>query len=187
MHQIQNIFFILCYSLSADIYLIQIIVGKLSILCWFRLLQSPPSFILDCAGYVKTGMWREKAPAPFTDISNCWSLFSISIQMSLLKWVAVISISNFHSLTLILVPSLAPRWYVTRLHNNFISPALQPTKVLKSKFYTLFWFQMIYIYTLSFLIFKAAESVSFRNYCIWIFFFYKKLHMAKLSTVKLIP
>ena len=29
--------------------------------------------------------------------------------------------------------------------------------------------------------FKAAESVSFRNYCMWIFLFYKKLHMTKLS------
>ena len=37
--------------------------------------------------------------------------------------------------------------------------------------------------------FKAAESVSFRNYCMWIFLFYKKkLDMAKLSVrVKLIP
>ena len=35
---------------------------------------------------------------------------------------------------------------------------------------------------------KAAESVSFRNYCMWIFLFYKKLHMTKLSlTVKLAP
>ena len=29
---------------------------------------------------------------------------------------------------------------------------------------------------------KAAESVSFRNYCMWIFHFYKKLHMSKLSS-----
>ena len=36
--------------------------------------------------------------------------------------------------------------------------------------------------------FKAAESVSFRNYCMWIFLFYKKLHMSKLSIkVELIP
>ena len=36
--------------------------------------------------------------------------------------------------------------------------------------------------------FKAAESVSFRNYCMWIFLFHKKLHMAKLSMrVKLKP
>ena len=35
---------------------------------------------------------------------------------------------------------------------------------------------------------KAAESVSFRNYCMWIFLFYKKLHMSKLSIkVELIP
>ena len=36
--------------------------------------------------------------------------------------------------------------------------------------------------------FKAAESVSFRNYCMWIFLFNKKLHMSKLSIkVELIP
>ena len=35
---------------------------------------------------------------------------------------------------------------------------------------------------------KAAESVSSHNYCMWIFLFDKKLHMAKLSMrVKLIP
>ena len=35
---------------------------------------------------------------------------------------------------------------------------------------------------------EAAESVSFRNNCMWIFLFDKKLHMTKLSiTVKLIP
>ena len=34
----------------------------------------------------------------------------------------------------------------------------------------------------------TAKSVSFRNYCMWIFLFYKKLHMTKLSIkVKLIP
>ena len=36
--------------------------------------------------------------------------------------------------------------------------------------------------------FKAAESVSLSNYCMWIFLCYKKLHMTKLSLrVKLIP
>ena len=35
---------------------------------------------------------------------------------------------------------------------------------------------------------KAATSVSFRNYCMWIFLFYKKLHMSKISIkVELIP
>ena len=35
---------------------------------------------------------------------------------------------------------------------------------------------------------KAAESVSFRNYCMWIFLFHKKLHMTKLPIkVELIP
>ena len=35
---------------------------------------------------------------------------------------------------------------------------------------------------------KAAESVSFRKYCMWIFSFYKKLHMTKLSMrVEFIP
>ena len=35
---------------------------------------------------------------------------------------------------------------------------------------------------------KAAESVSFRKYCMWILSFYKKLHMTKLSMrVELIP
>ena len=44
----------------------------------------------------------------------------------------------------------------------------------------------IYIYCAP--TFKAAESVSFRNYCMWIFLFYKKLHMSKLSIkVELIP
>ena len=39
-----------------------------------------------------------------------------------------------------------------------------------------------------YLLLKAAESVSFRNYCMWIFLFYKKLHMSKLSIkVELIP
>ena len=36
--------------------------------------------------------------------------------------------------------------------------------------------------------FKAAESVSLSNYCMWIFLCYKKLHMTKLSLrVKLLP
>ena len=35
---------------------------------------------------------------------------------------------------------------------------------------------------------KAAELVSFRKYCMWIFPFYKKLNMTKLSMrVELIP
>ena len=39
-----------------------------------------------------------------------------------------------------------------------------------------------------FFVIKAAESVSFRNYCMWIFLFNKKLHMSKLSIkVELIP
>ena len=38
------------------------------------------------------------------------------------------------------------------------------------------------------ILFKAAESVSFRNYCMWIFLFHKKLHMTKLFIkVELIP
>ena len=37
-------------------------------------------------------------------------------------------------------------------------------------------------------IFKAAESVSFRNYCMWIFLSHKELDMTKLSIkVELIP
>ena len=41
---------------------------------------------------------------------------------------------------------------------------------------------------LNMLCIKAAESVSFCNYCMWIFLFYKKLHMSKLSIkVELIP
>ena len=40
----------------------------------------------------------------------------------------------------------------------------------------------------NFMLLKQQNRLSFRNYCIWIFLFYKKLHMAKLSMrVKLIP
>ena len=50
------------------------------------------------------------------------------------------------------------------------------------------WVYNTYAYLLWLTPIKAAEPVSFRNYCMWIFLFYKKLHMTKLSfKVKLIP
>ena len=69
------------------------------------------------------------------------------------------------------------------LRNNVSVARNNPAHSMTIKFVDQAW-----VYTYDFLLFKAAESVSFRNYCMWIFLFYKKLHMSKLSIkVELIP